>query len=247
MGVGVPWELPHLCHTPKLPTSHTLDSQTTLSGACSQVFCAPSPRASGGAHPSLPPRTHAALSGGQALAAPVAPRSSSSSSWPEAPISGGRSGPAACPMTHARAEGSAPSESQAGRPLAPPPRGTHGPAAWPWGHLGTPVWLCCRQGPPLCTAHVLWGLGEGRTRREYRQEPSSGLRGAEHAPPPRRPTDHAPRHCTGPMGLTCLLKDFHMRPRAVRTTAQWRTQYAFSCGCSTLAITSASLSWGRAS
>ena len=44
------------------------------------------------------------------------------------------------------------------------------------------------------------------------------------------------------------MKDFRTCPRAVLwTTAYWRTQYEFSWGRITLAITFASLSWGRAS
>ena len=211
--------LPHPRHTPKLPVPHTLDSQTTLSGACGQVFCAPAPRSSGGAHPRLPPGTHAALRGGQALGAPG---SSSSASWPEAPISGGRSGPPSAPRC-ACAERGAPSESQAGRPL-PAPRHTRSCRA-ARGHLGTPEWLCGRQGRPLRTAHALWGPAEGRADGNAgKSRPGTPRAEQARTPPPHRPRPALHR----PHGLTCLLKVFHMRPRAARTTAQWRTQYVCS-------------------
>lgn len=237
--------------SPQAPCITLPGLTNTLSGAWAQVSCAPSPALPGSPPTSVSGYTRCSeqetsASSPRGLGVHPAPASSSSPSWPEAPIVGGRGGPAAHPMTHVRAEGGAASELLKD---APPPR-PH-PHPRPGAHT---VLLCGRgdtSGHPCGSAAARVPHSRAvrpRAGADRMGVPARVVLAAPQcracAPRPRRPR---PRHCTGPVALTCLLKDLHTRPRAVRTTAQRRTQYVFSCGCSTLAITSASLSWGRAS
>ena len=191
--------------SPQAPCITLPGLTNTLSGAWAQVSCAPSP-----ALPGSPPTSvsgYTRCSGQETsarsphgLGVHPAPASSSSPSWPEAPIAGGRSSPAAHPMTHVRAEGGAASEllKDAPRP-APAP----GPAP---GHtrccsvaVGTPRDTRVALLPPGSPTHVHSGLGQGRTGWEYQQEWSSRLHSAERAPP--APAGHAPGTAQAPWVL----------------------------------------------
>lgn len=187
----------------------------------------------------LSPGTHAALSRRQALAAPAAsgstqrPRPLPTLPGLRPPSLGERGGPAAHPMTQRTCrrrrslgllkDAPAPPPS----PPHPAPGGFCSAALWPWGHLGTPCGSAAARVPHSRASQAR----AGRTGWEYQQEWSSRLHSAgRHAPRPRRLTP--PGTAQAPW-LTCLLKDLHTRPRGA-DTAQRRTQYVFSCGCSTL-------------
>lgn len=188
--------------SPQAPCITPPGLTNTLSGAWAQVSCAPSP-----ALPGSPPTTvsgytrcseqETSASSPHGLGVHPAPASSSSPSWPEAPIVVGRSGPAAHPMTHVRAEGGAASELLKD---APPPRPHLHPR--PGAHSvllcgrGTPRDTRVALLPPGSPTHVQSGLGQGRTGWEYQQEWSSRLHSAERAPP--APAGHAPGAAQAP-------------------------------------------------